>query len=105
MANIPVKIYEPARPAANEAAPTLGVVGDFVGRLVGRSDTMSSDALQHNLHNFLAGFGDALTGVPHMLSGYHIDEIELSLEISASGEFSFWSAVPRWKVRRASNSR
>lgn len=90
MTGIPVKIYEisasTSQGAPSLAAPTLGRVGDFFAHITSRPDTIPSDALRNNLGGFLSGFGEALGGVPASLAGYHVEEIELSLEIGASGE-------------------
>jgi hypothetical protein len=90
MTGIPVKIYEisapPSEGAPSLAAPTLGRVGDFFARITTRYDTIPSDALRNNLGGFISGLGEALNGVPEALAGYHVEEIELSLEIGASGE-------------------
>ena len=83
MANIPVKIYEPIVP---KGSATQSKVGGFAARLVGRTDTIPSEALNAGFKNFLSGIGDALKDVPGVLAGYHVTEIELALEISAKGE-------------------
>jgi hypothetical protein len=90
MAGIPVKVYElsttPPQAGTSLAAPTMNRVTDFVARLTSRTDTIPSEALRNNLGGFLEGFGEALGGIPTALSGYHLEEIELSLEIGAKGE-------------------
>jgi hypothetical protein len=84
MASIPVKIYEPA--VSKGSATAGGAVGGFAARLVGKTDTIPSEALNSGFKTFLAGIGDALNGVPAVLAGYQVKEIELALEIGTKGE-------------------
>lgn len=44
--------------------------------------------LQENVEAFVRAMGHAIAGVPSLLSGYSIDSIEISAEISASGKVS-----------------
>ncbi len=83
MADIPVKIYEPI---VSKGAATQGSVGRFAARLVAKTDTIPSEALNAGFKKFLVGIGDALKDVPGVLAGYHVTEIELALEIGAKGE-------------------
>ena len=46
------------------------------------------DSLRNSLADYLAKMEDALNGVPASLSGYQVDEITLSLEVSATGKVS-----------------
>src|SRR5208337_1771021 len=86
---IPVKIYEAGPPAADsDAAPVMGGFGDVVARVFGRYDNISTDALRGSLDNLLSNFSHALGGIPEALAGYHVEEIELSLDVRASGEVS-----------------
>ena len=89
MTGIPVKVYEVVPPEPpSEAAPTAGRVSDFIARFASHDGTIPSEKLSEGLKEFLSSFGDALKGVPEALSGYHVEEIELSVEISASGDVS-----------------
>jgi hypothetical protein len=83
MASIPVKIYEPP---VSKGSATAGKIGGFAATLVGRTDAISSEALNSGFKTFLAGIGDALNGVPAVLAGYQAKEIELALEIGTKGE-------------------
>src|SRR5262245_32468342 len=84
MATIPVKIYEP--PATITEATEGTRMSSFAARLIGRHDAISSEALNANLSTFLSGIGEALEGVPSMLAGFTVKEIELAIEIGAKGE-------------------
>ncbi|MCP3728466.1 hypothetical protein M3I53_36080 [Paraburkholderia sp. CNPSo 3272] len=44
------------------------------------------EKLQSNLKSFLASMETAIDGVPQVLAGYALDEIELSVEVGAEGE-------------------
>lgn len=92
MAHIPVKIYE-----LDLQVPTIdsGLRRTLNDGLVlcdqpaiGRSDSISSEVLRGNLNDFLSNVGQALVGMPVTLAGYHVEEIELSLNISAKGGIS-----------------
>ena len=86
MANIPVIIYEPTK-TITETVPTEGTrMSSFAARLIGRHDAISLDALNANLSTFLSRIGDALEGVPSMLAGFKVNDIELALEVGAKGE-------------------
>lgn len=51
-----------------------------------RRAQVSAETLQNNLKSFLASMETAMDGLPKILSGYSLDEIELSLEVGAEGE-------------------
>jgi len=44
------------------------------------------DALNATFLHFLSRIGDALEGVPSMLAGFKVNEIELAIEVGAKGE-------------------
>src|SRR4051794_6407195 len=44
--------------------------------------------LRDNVNAFVLAMAEAVGGIPHALSGYSIDSIELSLEVSAAGSVS-----------------
>jgi hypothetical protein len=54
---------------------------------VGRQ-RVPAEQLQKNIEGFVRAMGHAIAGVPSVLSGYSIDSIEISAEISASGKVS-----------------
>lgn len=54
---------------------------------VGRQ-RVPAERLQDNVEAFVHAMGRAIAGVPSVLSGYSIDSIEISAEISASGKVS-----------------
>jgi hypothetical protein len=54
--------------------------------LIERRATVSPETLQNNLKSFLGSMETAISGVPQLLGGYALDEIELSLEVGAEGE-------------------
>jgi hypothetical protein len=47
-----------------------------------------AEQLQANIEAFIRSMGRAIAGVPDTLSGYSIDSIEISAEVSISGKVS-----------------
>lgn len=69
------------RQGAFETGETLGMFG-----FTERSAKVSAEKLQSNLKNFLFSMETAMKGIPVLLAGYALEEIELSLEVGAEGE-------------------
>src|SRR5262249_37283778 len=83
MSDIPVKIYEAD---VSLGAATAGPMGQFTAKLIGKTDTIPSEALNSGFKKFLGGIGDALKDIPGIIAGYHVKEIELAVDIGAKGE-------------------
>jgi hypothetical protein len=90
MADIPVQIFKPHSLLPRDNATYSRSVGIAVSedQTAGQLGRISSEVLRGNLNNFLSNFGQALTGIPVALAGYHVEEIELSLDISIKGGVS-----------------
>lgn len=84
---------------AEEYVWILGLEGDDTGttdrsRLFRRDEArvgrgrVPAEQLQTNVETFIRSMGRAIAGVPDTLSGYSIDSIEISAEVSISGKVS-----------------
>ena len=58
----------------------------WMGGLIERRAKVSPETLQNNLTAFLGLMEKAISGIPQLLGGYALEEIELSLEVGAEGE-------------------
>lgn len=104
MAAISVTVYEPQVPvqtADGDSPSASGVWIPPVAHVVGRPDKISSEVLRGSLSEFLGNFGQALSGVPAALAGYHVEQIELSLEISTTGAVRLIIGSPAFVDRAA----
>lgn len=57
------------------------------------SRRLPSADLAGKLSEFVCGFSEALENISDTISGYDLDEIEVSVEVSAEGEISLVGAV------------
>ncbi|MDI3561838.1 hypothetical protein [Bradyrhizobium sp. Arg816] len=53
---------------------------------VGMRSEISATALKNNLTNFLEALHDTFDGIPNALAGYHLEEMEIEVEVSTEGE-------------------
>ncbi len=91
MAAISVTVYEPRVPVSTTDGGSRAASGEgawCITHIVGRPDKISSEVLRANLADFLDNFGQALSGIPVAQAGYDVEQIELSLDISATGAVS-----------------
>jgi hypothetical protein len=75
----------PAAGGGRLAADVTLEGGTFFGWFERRA-TVSPEKLQSNLKSFLQSMEKAMAGIPQLLAGYSLEEIELSLEVGAEGE-------------------
>lgn len=76
---IKVLVDEPAESGMKSALPS------FARNAATRTVEISGETLRDNLKSFVSQFTNLLDGTPLDTSGVVIDEIELSLSVSASG--------------------
>jgi len=55
-------------------------------RMVDRVGTVSSDVLAKNLQSFCEEIGEAFDGVSTAVKNYQLDSVEITVQVSASGE-------------------
>lgn len=84
---ISVVTYGPSpTPSGGTSFPTDNFLeGERTGWFARRT-TISPETLQANLKRFLGSMTTAMEGIPSVLAGFELNEIELSLEIGAEGE-------------------
>jgi hypothetical protein len=59
---------------------------DASRRMVDRVGTVSSDVLAENLQSFCEEIGEAFDGVSTVVKNYQLDSVEITVQVSASGE-------------------
>jgi hypothetical protein len=59
---------------------------DAPQRLADKVGTVSSDVLAKNLQSFCEEIGEAFDGVSTAVKNYQLDSVEITVQVSASGE-------------------
>ena len=59
---------------------------DASQRLADKVGTVSSDVLAKNLQSFCEEIGEAFDGVSTVVKNYRLDSVEITVQVSASGE-------------------
>jgi hypothetical protein len=59
---------------------------DASRRLADKVGTVSSDVLARNLQAFCEEIGEAFAGVSTVVKNYQLDSVEITVQVSASGE-------------------
>jgi hypothetical protein len=59
--------------------------GSFLGFTLRRTEVSAPD-LQENLKKFLTAMGSVLEGQEEKIGGFHVEELEIEVEVSAEGE-------------------
>jgi hypothetical protein len=59
---------------------------DASRRLADKVGTVSSDVLAKNLQSFCEEIGEAFDGVSTVVKNYQMDSVEITVQVSASGE-------------------
>src|SRR3712207_3949376 len=59
---------------------------DAPQRLADKVGTVGSDVLAKNLQSFCEEIGEAFDGISTVVKNYQLDSVEISVQVSASGE-------------------
>ena len=79
---------------SSEFEPRPGEKGFFdARRMVDRVGTVSSDVLAKNLQSFCEEIGEAFDGVSTAVRNYQLDSVEITVQVSASGEVKMVGGV------------
>jgi hypothetical protein len=80
---------------SSEFEPRPGEKGIFDAprRLADRVGTVSSDVLAKNLQSFCEEIGEAFDGVSTAVRNYQLDSVEITVQVSASGEVKMVGGV------------
>ncbi len=62
--------------------------GDHVGGVNGRLVQLPADALTKGLRSFASSLGAILGAIEEAKDGFQLDEVNVNVEISASGQFA-----------------
>jgi hypothetical protein len=69
-----------------EQRPGEKDIFDASRRLAEKVGTVSSEVLANNLQSFCEGIGEAFDGVTTVVKNYQLDSVEITVQVSASGE-------------------
>jgi hypothetical protein len=89
MKPIPITAYLPETGTpVGRGDQVQGLIGNLTStmRLVRQEASVVPQRLEENFRDFMASMEAALKGVPSTLGTYEVDEIELALELTVSGE-------------------
>jgi len=80
--------------APSETTPS-GAKGEksIFGTGVSAPITLKTDVLRTNLAGFVSSLSEALQGLPEVIEGFRLDEIEVVVEVNAEGSIQLLGGV------------
>ena len=81
-------MYLPEPPAEGRGDQVLGLAGNLAAAVgaVRKEVSVLPQHLEASFRDFMGSMEVALTGIPSALAEFQVDEIELALELTVSGE-------------------